>query len=269
MLKPDKFIDIDKGKEDILNIIKSQIQKQQGSFDDTKQDEGKRNVWYLDTQKFRIKDNNFFLRIREKLKNKEVKGYNVTFKNRHKDRHTASSYDLSNPIKDTNFEYEKFEFKFEEDILTPFDSKFSVSTKFDFKQKPKIDTWQNILSVFPKLGISISPEEHLLQVNDFIAIEKSLELGSIIFKDGNKAKIEVSLWYLSNENTPPVIVEFDIDINSKDSLQSSGGLIDDFPPSLLDEIKTFYMEIQNKDIDPDAKKTKTEYAYEYKGQKQQ
>jgi hypothetical protein len=266
MLKPDKFIGIDKGKEDILNIIKLQIQKQQGRFDDTNQDEGKRNVWYLDTQRFRLKHNNFLLRIREKLKNEEVKGYNVTLKNRHKDRHIALSYDLSNPIKDTNLEYEKFEFKFEEDILAPFDSKFSASTKFDFKQKPKINTWQNILSVFPKLGISISPEENLLQVNDFVAIEKSLELGSLIFKDGNKAKIEVSLWYLSNENTPPVIVEFDIDINSKDSLQSSGRLIDEFPPSLLDETNTFYMALQKEDIaDPDAKKTKTEYVYEYKG----
>ena len=32
MLKCTEFIDIDKGKENVLNTIKSQIQKQEGSF---------------------------------------------------------------------------------------------------------------------------------------------------------------------------------------------------------------------------------------------
>ena len=52
ILKSDKFIDIVQGKENIINIIKSQIQKQGGTFDDTNQDEDHRNVWYLDTENF-------------------------------------------------------------------------------------------------------------------------------------------------------------------------------------------------------------------------
>ena len=115
-------------------------------------------------------------------------------KNRDDDRHNALKYDLSKPKKTLN--YKKPEFKFEEDILTPFHSKFSASTNFESEQKPKIETWQDILYVFPNLlDLGIPSTESLLRVNGFMAKEFSYELGNIIFKDGNKAKTGISLWY--------------------------------------------------------------------------
>jgi len=282
ILKADKFTDIIKDKENIINIIKSQIQKQGGIFEDTTQ-EDHRKVWYLDTKNFELKNNNFFLRIREKIeKNEEekVKGYDVVFKNRDDDRHNALKYDLSNPKNNPNFNYKGIgEFKFEEDILTPFRSKFSASTKLKFEpeQKPKIETWQDILSVFPKLDLGISPTESLLLVNGVIVKEFSYELGNIKFKDENKANTEISLWYESTEedrdfslsSVAPVIVEFDIKIESKEPSTNNGTVSNEFPSSLLEETKTFYMALQKKDIaDLCAKKTKTEFVYGYKEQEQ-
>ncbi len=284
ILKSDKFTDLIKDKENVINIIKSQIQKQEGTFDDTTQDEDHRKVWYLDTKKFELnnKANNFLLRIRKEFKkNGTLKGYDINLKHRDDVRHNALTYDLSKPIKNPDFNYEEFKFKFEEDILTPFHSKYSASTKFEFKQqKPKLETWKDILSVFPNLDLGFSPTESLLQVNGFMAEEFSYELGNIIFKDGNKAKTEISLWYKSTDedeyfllesfaNKKPVIVEFDIGIEAKESSTNNETLSDEFPSSFLDETKIFYTELQKKDIvDLFAKKTKTEFVYEYKEQEQ-
>ena len=52
MLKQCEFTNINKGRENIINIIKSQIQKQEGIFNDTVQDQNYRKVWYLDTKNF-------------------------------------------------------------------------------------------------------------------------------------------------------------------------------------------------------------------------
>jgi hypothetical protein len=114
-----------------------------------------------------------------------------------------------------------------------------------------------------------------------MAKEFSYELGNIIFKDGNKAKTEISLWYESTEeddedfslslikNKIPVIVEFDIGIEAKESSSHNATLSDEFPSSFFDETKTFYMALQKEDIaDLSAKKTKTEFVYEYKEQEQ-
>jgi hypothetical protein len=101
-----------------------------------------------------------------------------------------------------------------------------LSIKFEFEQQPKNKTWQNILDVFHNLDLGILSDKSLLQVNGFIAKEFFYELGSIIFKDGNKAKPGISLWFKSKEkdkkfslqsieNKAPVIVEFDIDIEAK------------------------------------------------------
>jgi hypothetical protein len=282
ILKSDKFTDVATYKENIINLIKSQIQKQGGTFDDTSQEEDHRKVWYLDTKNFKLNNNNFLLRIREKLKNNEeekVKGYDVVLKNRDDDRHNALKYDLSKPKKNPDFNYKgEPEFKFEEDILTPFHSKYSASTKLKFEpeQKPKLETWQDILNIFSNLDLGISSTESLLRVNGFMAKELSYELGNIVFKDGNKAKTEFSLWYepteedkdWSFENKKPVIVEFDVSIEAKESSSSGNGTLSgEFPSSFLEETKTFYMELQKEDIvDLCAKKTKTEFVYEYKEQ---
>ena len=69
ILKKSEFTNISKGKENIINIMKSQIQKQKGIFNDTDQNQNNKKIWFLDTKKFELyKINNFTLQIREKYK---------------------------------------------------------------------------------------------------------------------------------------------------------------------------------------------------------
>ena len=99
ILKKSEFTNISKEKENIINIMKSQIQKQKGIFNDTDQDQNNKKIWFLDTKKFELyKINNFTLQIREKYKNNgDLKGYDIVIKNRDDDIHNALKYNLLNP----------------------------------------------------------------------------------------------------------------------------------------------------------------------------
>lgn len=142
-----------------------------------------------------IKIKKFFLRLRAQFKkNGDLKEYEVNLKNREEDGHKSLKYNLS-PDTENNPNYKNFEFKFEEDIIIPFRSKFSASTNFESEQQPKLETWQDILNIFPNLDLGIQSDECLLPVNRFIAKEFSYKLGIIKFKDGNKAETGISLWY--------------------------------------------------------------------------
>jgi hypothetical protein len=68
----------------------------------------------MDTSRYDLNAKKFLFRIREE---KETNEYNVTLKCRHHDRYVSALYDLSSPIKNMKT-------KFEEDIISPFVSKF-------------------------------------------------------------------------------------------------------------------------------------------------
>jgi hypothetical protein len=51
---------------------------------------------------------------------------------RHKDRYISANYDLTSSIKN------EYVVKFEEDIIAPYVSKFSMSAKYKDKEKPEI-----------------------------------------------------------------------------------------------------------------------------------
>ena len=282
ILKSGNFKDIIEGKENVINTIKLQIQKQGGTFDDTDQDEDHRNVLYLDTENHVLyNEKKFFLRIRAQFKkNGDLKEYEVNLKNREEDGHKALKYDLSPQI-ENNLNYKNFEFKFEEDIIIPFRSKFSASTNFESEQQPKLETWQDILNIFSNLDLGIQSDEGLLLVNRFIAKEFSYKLGIIKFKDENIAETGISLWYKmpsteesmedndfsldSIKNKTPLIVEFDIDIKAKKSSSDNGTVFHEFPSSLLEETEMFFrsMALRKEDMaDLCATKTKTQFVYE-------
>jgi hypothetical protein len=74
----------------------------------------------------------------------EQNRYDITLKCRHPDRYISASYDLSHPA---DYHRLKFKgFKFEEDITTPFYSKFSSQAKFGDHKKPELKTFQDIVS---------------------------------------------------------------------------------------------------------------------------
>ncbi len=256
MVKIDKF-DKNNGKQDILTVIKQHIERQGGKFEEDEEID-ERNVWYLDTQKHQLKENDFIIRVREKLDG----GYDLTIKNRNTDRNTAASYDLSNPEeKNPGFEFTDFDPKFEEDIL-PKERKFSESTKFKFDKMPKLDTWQDILPIYSRLkNLKIDPSDSLLKVNGCEVKETNYELGKIIFNDENKAKAEISIWESRSENRVPLIVEFSFVVKSKGSVATGNGNLE-FPQSLVEQAETLYNSLQNDQImDPETTETKTDYIY--------
>jgi hypothetical protein len=255
MLNTTEFINRQEGIKKVLGIIHSQIKNQDGEFEKDIE-EKKRKTWYLDTSKYELNASRFLFRIREE---KEADEYNVTLKCRHPDRYAAALHDLSSPIK-------HIKMKFEEDIITPFISKFSPSAEFQDVQKPNIDTIKELESTFPGLKtLDISSDERLEKVNNFEAIEVSCKVGKIIFDDKNDVKAYLNFWYISNEKKTPIIVEFTFNYSAKEPNESNGTLLEEFSHSLIREGDALYLSLQkDKLIDLDIAKTKTEYAYQYK-----
>ncbi|MFZ0327248.1 MAG: hypothetical protein WAL66_08105 [Nitrososphaeraceae archaeon] len=163
MLNTNRFMDRKKGIKEISTIIESLIEKQDGKFN-ADGEEKERRTWYLDTNTYELYcNNNFLLRIRKEKISEE---YDVTLKCRHPDRYVSASHDLSSSVKG-------IEIKFEEDIITPFISKFSLSASLKGEQKPHFNTIKDLVSVFPGLDLRIDADESLSKVNNFEAIEIS------------------------------------------------------------------------------------------------
>ena len=85
MLDTDVFIDIDKGLDNVSEIVRKIVEQQGGVFKKAKED-NKRKVWYLDTRQHDLYNNNFLFRIRKEKSD----DYKITFKNRHSDRYKGS-----------------------------------------------------------------------------------------------------------------------------------------------------------------------------------
>lgn len=257
MLKAKKFGNRDKAKKKkVIPAIKSQIQKQRGNIEEHIE-ENECRVWYLDTQHHELnRNNNFFLRVRE-----ERNRYDFTLKCRHPDRYISASYDLSNPSNHSGLKFKGF--KFEEDITTPFHSKFSSQAKFEGHKKPELKNFQDILSIYPDLkSLSITPDKNLKKVNKFVVKEISYKLGDIVFEDGNKIVSEMSMWYLSDKDKSPVIVELDFDCNAQEIAKSNQISLEEFPLSLIKNVNNLYSSLQRETfVDLDISKTKTEFAY--------
>ena len=271
ILNPGEFSDEGVGRKKVIDVIKVQIEKKKGTFEEDEIDREVKTVWYVDTEKHTLYETmKFLVRIKQETKENDETEYDVTFKNRNPDRAAAASCDLSNPLLKPGSKLK--EFKFEEDILTPFDRKFSAQAKIEYKQMPNFNTYQDMLSIYPNLKLDISPSENLLKVNDFEATEISYDLGNLIFKNGKKAKAQLSLWYLLKDNGKPIdsietplIGEFDIDVKAENSTNVDGSIYEEFPQSSIADINEFYGALQQEGIaDKGTKKTKTEYVYDYK-----
>ena len=258
MFNPSVFQDLEEGLNETTDIIHRLLEQQGALFTEERKDK-KRKVWYQDTRTHDIRNNSFLLRIREEKRDE----YKITLKNRHSDRYIAALYDLSKPVQEGNIILD--EFKFEEDIMPKFTSKYSASADFKTSQMPKFETFQDVLVLTPLLdNLGIPSSEILTKVNNFEAKELSYDMGTVRFDDDKgKAKVQLSLWYLSDQS--PVIVEFDIDAEAKDSTHEGSKQLEEFPPSLIIGIYKFYLALQDNDIvDKTSPNTKTDYAYEFR-----
>ena len=240
MLKTTEFIDRIAGIKNVSNILQSQIENQNGEFKEDIED-SERQTWYLDTSRYDLNAKKFLFRIRGE---KKANLFNVTLKCRHPDRYASAQHNLSSPIK-------HIKIKFEEDILSPFVSKFSLSGEFQEEQKPKIDTIKDLETVFPGIkSLDIPSTELLRKVNNFEAMEVAYKIGKVTFKHEKDVKTYLNFWYLSNEKKTPVIVEFTFNYSAKETNNSHGMVLEEFPRSLIKECDELYMSLQkNKLVD--------------------
>ena len=279
IMNPNSFKNSQKGRNKLINVINKHVNVQKGIFE-IEDDKAniRRKTWYLDTKKGELYyENLFLLRVREEYDNdaQNIKGYDITFKNRHPDRLIAASYDVSNIRENPDLDLtKKPEIKFEEDIVTPFVSKFSSSVKIGFQNLPNLTRYQHLESILPNLHLNIPSEKKLSIVNGFVAYEISYTLGRLKFDNGNEARVQYSLWYESKKKKTPIIAEFDIDIEANKA-EKSEDLLEGFSISLLNSIYNIYQGLQKEDITQytgkvnklsklPKTKTKTQYAYEYK-----
>ena len=115
MLNTTAFINRNEGIKKLSDILQFQLKNQNGEFEENDIEEKNRLTRYLDTSRYDLDAKKFLFRVREE---KETNEYNVTLKCRHPDRYVSALYDLSSSMKNMKT-------KFEEDIITPFVSKFS------------------------------------------------------------------------------------------------------------------------------------------------
>ena len=164
-----------------------------------------------------------------------------------------------------------FEVKFEEDIIAPYVSKFSMSAKYKDKEKPEIHSIGELKSIFPGLHNHGLKEGKLKKVNNFEAKEISCKIGKILFdndnnEEDNQIKTDLNLWYLPADERLPLIVEFTFDYSAKKRKNDTDKLLmEEFPFSLVQNAYEFYHALQDSRIvDLESSKTKTCFAYDYK-----
>jgi uncharacterized protein YjbK len=268
ILKPKIFKNLNKGIKKIQKIIDFKVDTLNGRFKPDPDIKLKyRRTYYLDTVNYKLRSKNFFLRVRE---DKQSNKYTTTLKCRHPDRYISAEYDLSGPTNQN--------IKFEEDIIAPHISKFSISADFNTDQEPEINNLADLKKIFPRLGKYDVSKGKLEKVNNFEAREISVELGKISYNDknekgdDNEIKTSLNFWYLSKKERIPLIVEFTYDYSAikkrkveKNKNNKLKTRIEEFPLSLVRNTYEFYNSLQNtKVVDLKSSKTKTEFAYQYK-----
>jgi hypothetical protein len=137
--------------------------------------EMRRDTWYLETPGFDLQGHGFNLRVRSELDEAGKPGYKITLKYRNADRYVSTSQDVSCP------QAKKKDFKFEEDILPPFMSKFSHSASLEVDELPPLTTVSEAAKLFPGLdGLGIPGVTPLVKANDFTAHEVVRWIGQLV-----------------------------------------------------------------------------------------
>jgi hypothetical protein len=76
----------------------------------------------------------------------------------------------------------------------------------------------------------------------------------------------MSMWYLSDKEKNPLIVELDFDCNAQEISKSNQMSLEEFPLSLIKNVNNLYSSLQRERfVDLSISKTKTEFAYRLNG----
>ena len=158
MLKVEIFKDKDKGIEKVIDIIKSKVKDQKGTFtEEYIPNDKSKKVWYLDTKNHELyKNNGLLTRVKE---NQDKTNIPLNLRLVIQIKSIASSYDLSNRKKSINYQLKEEKHKFEEDITTPFKSIYSESAEFKYKDISNLEKFKDIKSIYPSLDLKMSDKK--------------------------------------------------------------------------------------------------------------
>ena len=198
MLNTGRFKDRDQGSEAFFELIEFLIRREGGRVIDSQGKEESRRTSYLDTADHALRQKGFALRLREEAKG----GFKINLKYRTSDHHISAAQDVSSPLSGDT--------KFEEDILPPFTSKFSLSTSIGTETPPDLSSIGKVAAFFPGVArLGIDQNAPVKTVNDFIAEEVVRRLCKFQFNRPPTIKACLSFWYLTMRgDDPPLVAEF-------------------------------------------------------------
>jgi hypothetical protein len=265
MLNAGRFVDRAQGIRTFWRLVKFLLEKQerdQPFLIEEQDDVLQRKTWYVDTPSSAMYQKNFVLHLREEPDSN--KPFKVTLKYRSSDRYLSAFQDTC---------AEDGEYKFEEDIIPPFASKYANSTSFRKKNSaPKLETMADAVELFPGLkAVEVPGETELRRVNAFEAQEFVHWVGKLHFADEPVVKCAMSFWYLVGEaNELPLVAEFSFDYDQPDledlecgQANPNAGILEQFPAALVDKTGQFFRALQKQGEWMNfSATTKTAYAYE-------
>ena len=253
MLNADRFQDRNQGSQIFLGLIEFLIKKEGGRIIEVQNKEERRQTSYLDTFELALYQNGFALRLREESKTDG--GFQINLKYRAPDRYISASQDLSSPAGDQT--------KFEEDIMPPFISKFSHSTTVETNKTPDLSNMEKVASFFPGLRrLDIDGNVGVRTVNEFKAAEVVRKLCKFQFGEPPTIKACLSFWYLTDENTWPLVGEFSFDYDAIDS-GTGRDRLETYPSAVVEGTNRFFRALQSQASWLDLNRTtKTAFALE-------
>lgn len=237
--------------------------------DPDKDAEKRRTTWYLDTPGYELQRANITLRVRNEVE--EKKPFKVTLKYRMPDRYTAAGCD---PIPNPN-KVKKYDIKFEEDVNSPFVSKFAYSASFRAEEMPPIATIQDVVELFPSIGqYGIPAVTPIVVVNGFCAHEVQHYIGKLKLDKmpveraaslpDFVVKVALNHWYLQeNEDDYPLLTEFSFDFDALESDNKEDSVLEKFPTTVVAGANRLFRDVQNQAgwLSPFGA-TKTAYLFE-------
>lgn len=202
MLNAHRFRDRAQGAEEFQQLIAFLIAKEGGTVIEKQNKEERRQTSYLDTPQFALRQNGFALRLRE-----EEDEFQVNLKYRDADRYVSAGKDLSASSEG--------KIKFEEDIIPPFNSKFSHSNSIESKQGPELNVMKEVTSLFPGLNeLEIDEKTQVVTAKNFKALEVTRKLCKFQFEEPEIIKASLSFWYLLSDTHWPLVAEFSFDYDA-------------------------------------------------------
>jgi hypothetical protein len=230
MLNTDRFFNRAEGVKNFFSLIQFLIAKTGGSIISNAPGEKHRKTFYLDTPQFAMRQNGLSLRIRE-----ENSRFKLNLKCRNSDRYISAAKEL------TSSQIGKIEF--EEDIIPPFNSKFSHSNTIKFDTLPVLNLMKDLILLFPSLkNLGIDENAPVKTANDFQVLEVIQDICTFQFESSTPINASLSFWYLANETDFPIVGEFSFKYGA---VTFDEGSLEDFSLKTAEGSNNFFKALQN------------------------